>query len=91
MKETHILIFIEMVLDVKPTSYVGSRCGKMQLLNAGWHGKTHLDKLTEIVSTFKNAGIRTSIFSYTDPETVEWAKQEQIVLNYTLSFCKEFE
>ncbi len=34
--------------------------------NAGWDTKTHFDLLTDVIATFKSAGIRTSIFMECD-------------------------
>lgn len=85
--------FIEMVLDVKPEQVTLVPDAEDAITsNAGWDCKTHLDKLTKIVATFKNAGIRTSIFLDPDPEMVEWAAKtgtDRIEL-YTEAFAKEY-
>ena len=41
--------------------------------NAGWDTKTHLYFLTDIISEFKRAGIRTSIFLDPKPELCDYA------------------
>jgi pyridoxine 5-phosphate synthase len=83
--------FIKMVLDVNPEQVtLVPDADDAITSNAGWDCKTHLDQLTEIVSTFKNAGIRTSIFLDPNPEMVEWAAKtgtDRIEL-YTEDFAK---
>ena len=85
--------FIKMVLEVKPEQVTLVPDTEDAITsNAGWDCKTHLDKLTKIVATFKNAGIRTSIFLDPDPEMVEWAAKtgtDRIEL-YTEAFAKEY-
>ncbi|SKC08224.1 pyridoxine 5-phosphate synthase [Soonwooa buanensis] len=85
--------FIKMVLEVKPEQVTLVPDAEDAITsNAGWDCKTHLDKLTDIVSTFKNAGIRTSIFLDPNPEMVEWAAKtgtDRIEL-YTEAFAKEY-
>ncbi|MGL6038903.1 MAG: pyridoxine 5'-phosphate synthase [Soonwooa sp.] len=85
--------FIEMVLDVKPEQVTLVPDAEDAITsNAGWDCKTHLDKLTDIVSIFKNAGIRTSIFLDPNPEMVAWAAKtgtDRIEL-YTEAFAKEY-
>ena len=41
--------------------------------NAGWDTKTHLSFLSDLMDTFGEAGIRTSIFVGTDLELIEYA------------------
>lgn len=66
--------FIDMVLDVKPEQVtLVPDADNAITSNAGWDCKTHLDKLTDIITEFKNAGIRTSIFLDPDPAMVEYA------------------
>lgn len=66
--------FIDMVLDVKPEQVtLVPDADDAITSNAGWDCKTHLDKLTDIIVEFKNAGIRTSIFLDPDPAMVEYA------------------
>ena len=42
--------------------------------NAGWDAIGHRDLLTKVITTFKDAGIRTSIFIETDHEQIAAAK-----------------
>lgn len=66
--------FIDMVLDVKPEQVtLVPDADNAITSNAGWDCKTHLDKLTDIIAEFKNAGIRTSIFLDPDLAMVEYA------------------
>ncbi|MCT4174159.1 pyridoxine 5'-phosphate synthase [Elizabethkingia anophelis] len=66
--------FIDMVLDVKPEQVtLVPDADNAITSNAGWDCKTHLDKLTDIIAEFKNAGIRTSIFLDPDAAMVEYA------------------
>jgi len=66
--------FIDMVMDVKPEQVtLVPDADDAITSNAGWDCKTHLDKLTDIIAEFKNAGIRTSIFLDPDPAMVEYA------------------
>lgn len=55
--------FIDLVLEVKPTqvTLVPDAVNAITS-NAGWDAITHQDYLKNIITTFKNAGIRTSIF-----------------------------
>lgn len=85
--------FIDMVLDVKPEQVtLVPDADDAITSNAGWDCKTHLDKLTEIITEFKNAGIRTSIFLDPDPEMVEFAAKtgtDRIEL-YTEAFATHY-
>lgn len=66
--------FIDMVLELKPTQVtLVPDSNEVLTSNAGWDTKTHLDYLTEIITEFKNAGIRTSIFLDPKPELCEYA------------------
>ncbi len=61
--------------------------------NAGWDTIKYQEYLTEVISTFKNAGIRTSIFLDPKPELVEAAAKtgaDRIEL-YTEAFATEYE
>lgn len=42
--------------------------------NAGWDTIVHKDQLTDLISTFKEGGIRVSVFVDADPRMVEGAK-----------------
>ena len=66
--------FIDLVLRVKPTQVTLVPDAPDQITsNCGWDTKTHQAFLTELMDTFDEAGIRTSIFVGTDLELIEYA------------------
>lgn len=66
--------FIDLVLRVKPTQVTLVPDAPEQITsNCGWDTKTHQAYLTELMDTFGEAGIRTSIFVGTDLELIEYA------------------
>lgn len=66
--------FIDLVLKVKPHQVTLVPDAPDQITsNAGWNTKDNLSFLTELMDTFGNAGIRTSIFVGTDVEMIEYA------------------
>ncbi len=67
--------FIELVKEIKPAqvTLVPDSPGVLTS-NAGWNTVKNKDFLKEIISEFKNAGIRTSIFIETDAKMIETAK-----------------
>lgn len=66
--------FIELVLQVKPAQVTLVPDAPDQITsNHGWNTIEHQDLLAEIVSTFKEAGIRTSIFVDPDATMIEHA------------------
>lgn len=66
--------FIDLVLRVKPTQVTLVPDAPDQITsNCGWDTKTHQAFLTELMDTFGEAGIRTSIFVSTDLELIEYA------------------
>lgn len=66
--------FIDLVLKVKPTQVTLVPDAPDQITsNCGWDTKTHQAFLTELMDTFGEAGIRTSIFVGTDLELIEYA------------------
>lgn len=66
--------FIDLVLRVKPTQVTLVPDSPDQITsNCGWDTKTHQAFLTELMDTFGEAGIRTSIFVGTDLELIEYA------------------
>ncbi len=66
--------FIDLVLKVKPHQVTLVPDAPDQITsNAGWNTKEHLDFLTDLMDTFGNAGVRTSIFVGTDPVMIEYA------------------
>tara|TARA_B100000787_G_scaffold47049_1_gene33770 strand:+ start:14393 stop:15106 length:714 start_codon:yes stop_codon:yes gene_type:complete len=86
--------FIDLVLDVKPTQVTLVPDSIDQITsNAGWDTVRHQSYLQEVISEFKNAGIRTSIFIDIDPKLIEAAAQtgaDRIEL-YTERFASEYE
>lgn len=66
--------FIDLVLKVKPhqVTLVPDAPGQITS-NAGWDTKTNCEFLTELMDTFGEAGIRTSIFVGTELEMIEYA------------------
>ena len=85
--------FVELVLNNKPAQVTLVPDSRNQLTsNQGWNTIEHKDYLTNIISIFKNAGIRVSIFVDPIVEMVEGAKAtgtDRIEL-YTESFAKEY-
>jgi pyridoxine 5-phosphate synthase len=66
--------FIELVLQVKPAQVTLVPDAPDQITsNHGWDTVAHQEFLTEVVSTFKAAGIRTSVFVDPDAVMVEYA------------------
>lgn len=63
--------FIDLVLMVRPEQVTLVPDAPSQLTsNTGWDVADNIDFLSEIVDTFKNAGIRTSIFVNPDPNNI---------------------
>lgn len=85
--------FIDMVLEVKPEQVtLVPDADDAITSNAGWDTRRHLDFLTEIISEFRNAGIRTSVFLDPAPELVEYAAKagaDRIEL-YTEAYAKHY-
>jgi pyridoxine 5-phosphate synthase len=68
--------FVDLVLDVKPEQVTLVPDSDGQLTSDhGWDTITHKNYLTEIIATFKKAGIRTSIFVDADLNMIEGAKE----------------
>lgn len=66
--------FIDLVLKVKPHQVTLVPDSPSQLTsNAGWDTKANQAFLTEVLDTFKQVGIRTSVFVAADVEMVEYA------------------
>jgi pyridoxine 5-phosphate synthase len=85
--------FMDLVLEVKPTqvTLVPDPPGVLTS-NAGWNTISKADFLVEIITEFKSAGIRTSIFIETDAEMIRAAKDigaDRIEL-YTESYAVDF-
>ena len=67
--------FTQLVLEVVPTQVTLVPDGQDQITsNHGWDTLENKAFLTDICKTFKEAGIRTSIFVDADPKMVEGAK-----------------
>lgn len=85
--------FIDMVLEIKPTQVtLVPDADNVLTSNAGWDTKTHLSYLTEIITEFKNAGIRTSIFLDPKPELCNYAAKtgaDRIEL-YTEAYASQY-
>lgn len=85
--------FMKLVLEVKPTQVTLVPDSVDQITsNAGWDTVKHQSFLQEVISEFKNAGIRTSIFIDTDIKLIEGAAKtgaDRIEL-YTESYAVEF-
>ena len=67
--------FIDLVLEVKPeqVTLVPDSVDAITS-NAGWDTIKHKDFLTDVINTFKNAGIRTSIFVDANTKMIDGAK-----------------
>ncbi len=85
--------FIDMVLQVKPEQVtLVPDADDAITSNAGWDTEKHLDFLKEIITEFKNAGIRTSVFLDPAPELVEYAAKtgaDRIEL-YTEAYARDY-
>lgn len=66
--------FIRLVLDVVPDQVTLVPDAHDAITsNAGWDTKKNLAFLTDVIARFHEKGIRTSIFTGTDPEMIEYA------------------
>lgn len=86
--------FIDLVLEVKPeqVTLVPDSVDAITS-NAGWDTIAHKEFLTDVIKTFKSAGIRTSIFVDPDPKMIAGAKAvgtDRIEL-YTESYATDYE
>ena len=85
--------FIDMVLEVKPEQVtLVPDADDAITSNAGWDCEKNLDFLKSVISEFKNAGIRTSIFLDPNPEMVKFAAEtgtDRIEL-YTEAYAKNY-
>jgi len=85
--------FMDMVLKIKPTqvTLVPDSIDAITS-NAGWDTLKHKDFLSEVISEFKNSGIRTSIFVDPSLKAVEGVANvgaDRIEL-YTETFAKQY-
>lgn len=68
--------FVDLVLDIKPEQVTLVPDSDGQLTSDhGWDTIAHKEYLKEIIATFKNAGIRTSVFVDADLKMIEGAKE----------------
>ncbi len=85
--------FIDMVLEIKPEQVTLVPDGDDAITsNAGWNCEKHGEFLKSVISEFKNAGIRTSIFLDPKPEMVKYAKEtgaDRIEL-YTEAYATDY-
>jgi len=85
--------FIDMVLEIKPEQVtLVPDADDAITSNAGWDCEKNLDFLKSVISEFKNAGIRTSIFLDPNPEMVKYAAEtgtDRIEL-YTEAYAKNY-
>ncbi len=86
--------FVELVLANKPTqvTLVPDASGQLTS-NHGWNTIEHATYLKDIISVFKNAGIRVSIFLDPDIEMIQAAKAtgaDRIEL-YTEAYAKNYQ
>jgi pyridoxine 5-phosphate synthase len=85
--------FVDLVMEVKPhqVTLVPDALGQLTS-DHGWDTIKNKDKLIQLISLFKNSGIRTSIFVDPIIEMVEGAKEtgtDRIEL-YTEGYAKHF-
>ena len=85
--------FMDLVLEIKPDQVTLVPDAEDAITsNAGWDTIKHLDYLKEIISEFKNNGIRTSIFMDADLHLIELAAKtgtDRIEL-YTEAYARQF-
>ena len=85
--------FIDLVLKVKPHQVTLVPDAPDQITsNSGWDTKNNLSFLAELMDTFGEAGIRTSIFVGTDTEMIEYAAKagaDRVEL-YTEPYATDF-
>ena len=85
--------FVKLVLEVKPDQVTLVPDAEGQLTSDhGWDTIKHKAYLQDMISQFKSAGIRTSIFCDPDPKMIEGAADtgaDRIEL-YTESYAKNF-
>jgi len=85
--------FVDLVLEVKPqqVTLVPDALGQLTS-DHGWDTIQHKDYLKEMIKTFKDAGIRVSIFVDPDDKMVEGAAEtgtDRIEL-YTEAFARQY-
>lgn len=85
--------FVDMVVTVRPTqvTLVPDKPDAITS-NAGWDTVENLQFLSDLINEFKSAGVRTSIFTGTDPKIIEFAAKtgtDRIEL-YTEPYANEY-
>lgn len=66
--------FIELIKSIKPAQVTLVPDAPDAITsNAGWDTKLHQSFLSDLIDEFKAMGVRTSIFTGTDPEIIEYA------------------
>jgi len=66
--------FIKLIKNVKPTQVTLVPDAPDAITsNAGWDTKVHREFLSDIIDDFKSIGVRTSIFTGTELEMIEYA------------------
>ncbi len=66
--------FIKLIKTVKPTQVTLVPDAPDAITsNAGWDTKVHQSLLSDLIDEFRAMGVRTSIFTGTDPEVIEYA------------------
>ncbi|QIK58868.1 pyridoxine 5'-phosphate synthase [Dysgonomonas sp. HDW5A] len=66
--------FIKLIKTVKPTQVTLVPDAPDAITsNAGWDTKVHQSLLSDLIDEFRAMGVRTSIFTGTDPEIIEYA------------------
>ena len=85
--------FVDLVLEVKPQQVTLVPDAEGQLTSDhGWNTLQHKDYLVAMINIFKNAGIRTSIFTDPDIQMIEGAAAtgtDRIEL-YTEGYARQF-
>lgn len=85
--------FIELILKVKPHQVTLVPDPPDAITSSeGWDTKLNLEFLKKVIGTFKDAGIRTSIFLDTNPENMEYAAKTETdrVELYTGLYAHDF-
>lgn len=85
--------FIKLIHEIKPAQVTLVPDAPDAITsNAGWDTKKYLDMLTQLIKEFKSIGVRTSIFTGTDKEIIDYAAKtgtDRIEL-YTEPYATEY-
>lgn len=85
--------FVDLVLEVKPAQVtLVPDTGSQLTSDHGWDTIDEKDFLVNIISVFKNAGIRTSVFVDPDAKMIEGAANTNVdrIELYTESYAKHY-